>query len=138
MARRDSAFMRWRYGTDYRLFVARHGGQPVGYAAARLVARAGLRLGLVVDCLGGATESMRLLQTAANWMKDQGASAAVGYFLAGSASSQAAIEAGFVRLPRYCTPRSYPVYVSVREGRDRTTLLDASRWHMTLADSDLA
>ena len=140
MVARDRGFLRWRFGDDYRLFLARDGRAPVGYAAARVVTRAGLKLGMVLDCVtaGDGTSAARLLASAVSWMREQGASAALGYFLPRSPAWRRAREAGFLRLPRAFAARDYPVYVAVRpEGRHRTQLLNVSRWHLTLADSDL-
>jgi hypothetical protein len=140
MAARDRGFLRWRFSTDYRLFLARADRVPVGYAAARLVTRAGIKVGMVVDCVTAADSASgaRLLASVVRWMEGQGASAALGYFLPRSAAWYSAREAGFLRLARAFAPRDYPVYVSVRpEGRYRPQLLNVSRWHLSLADSDL-
>jgi GNAT superfamily N-acetyltransferase len=140
MVARDRGFLHWRFGPDYRLFLARDGRSPVGYAAARVVTRAGLKLGLVLDCVaaGDGTSAVRLLASVVHWMREQGASAALGYFLPRSPAWDRAREAGFLRLPRAFTVRDYPVYVAVRpESGHRTQLLNGTRWHLTLADSDL-
>lgn len=140
MVARDRGFLRWRFGADYRLFLARDGRVPVGYAAARIVTRAGVKVGMVLDCVtaGDGTSAVRLLASVVSWIREQGASAALGYFLPQSPAWHRAREAGFLRVPRAFAPRDYPVYVAVRgEGRHRTQLLNVARWHLTLADSDL-
>lgn len=137
---RSCAFLRWRFGPDYRLFLARDSRAPVGYAAARVVTRSGLKIGMILDCVttGEETNALPLLASAITWLREQGASAAMGYFLRRSALWHQACEAGFLRLPRSCAPRDYPVYVSVRPGDLHSTdLLNPSRWHISLADSDL-
>ena len=141
MVARDRGFLRWRFGLDYRLFLARHGRAPVGYAAARLVTRAGLKVGVVLDCVtaGDGASAARLLASVVSWMRAQGASAALGYFLPRCSAWHHAREAGFLRLARGLAPRDYPIYVTVRpEGPHRAQLINASRWHLSLADSDLA
>jgi hypothetical protein len=140
MAARDRGFLRWRFGEDYRLFLARDGRAPVAYAAARVVSWAGLKMGMLVDCVtaGDGASAARLLASVVNWMEEQDASAALGYFLPQSAAWHYAREAGFLRLARALAPRDYPVYVSVRpEGPYRPQILNVSRWHLSLADSDL-
>jgi GNAT superfamily N-acetyltransferase len=138
---RDRAFLQWRFGADYQLFLARDSQGPLGYAAARLITRAGLKVGMVVDCLtvDDGINGLPLFEAVIAWLREQGASAALGYFRRGSAAWHRARAGGFLRLPRPLVPRDYPVCVSVRPGEHyQAELLDASRWHMTLADSDLA
>jgi GNAT superfamily N-acetyltransferase len=141
MVARDRAFLQWRFGVPYRLFLARDAGRLVGYAAARVVARGGLKIGMVLDCMSvdGGVCAVSLLSSVAAWLKEQGASAAIGYFQRGSASWQQVRAAGFVRLPGRLTPREYPVCISVRpEEPHSVELLNPSHWEMSLADSDLA
>jgi hypothetical protein len=138
---RDSAFLRWRFGRDYRLFLAHDAEAPAGYVAARVVTRAGLKVGTILDCItvGNGRSSGPLLGSAVGWLKQEGASAAIGYFLPHSAPWRQAREAGFLPLPRFCSPRDYPVYAKVQACEVHTTpLLNLSFWHLTLADSDLA
>jgi hypothetical protein len=141
MVPRDRAFLQWRFGFPYCLFVARDARGLVGYAAARVVARGGLKIGMVLDCISidGGVGAVPLLSSVTDWLKEQGASAAIGYFQRYSASWQQVRTAGFVRLPGRLTPREYPVCVSVRPDEPHSVeLLNPSRWHMSLADSDLA
>jgi hypothetical protein len=80
-----------------------------------------------------------LLGSVIGWLREHGASAAVGYFLRGSAPWHQARAAGFLRLPRPLTPRDYPVCASVRPEEPHTAeLLNPPHWYMSLADSDLA
>jgi hypothetical protein len=84
-------------------------------------------------------DARRLLNSAIAWFSEQGAAAAVGYFVRRSESWLRARDAGFAVIPRACSPREYPVYATVRPDDPRgPELLDPSRWHMSLADSDLA
>ncbi len=141
IVRRDRAFLQWRFGSPYRLFLARDAHRPVGYAAVRLITRAGLYIGMVLDCMtvSDGTCGPFLLVSVIGWLREQGASAAVGYFLRGSPPWHQARAAGFVCLPRPLTPRAYPVCASVRPEEPRTVeLLKPSCWYMSLADSDLA
>ncbi len=141
MVVRDQAFVQWRFGSVYQLFSACDARSPVGYAAARVLTRAGLKIGMLLDCLtvpdgGGAP---LLLGSVIRWLTEQGACAAMGYFLRGSAPWHQARAAGFLRLPRALTPRAYPVCASVRpEEPHAAELLNPSHWDMSLADSDLA
>lgn len=138
---RDRAFMQWRFGSDYRLFVGRDSQGPRGYVAVRLITRAGIKVGMVVDCLtaGDGTSEVLLLDAVTTWLRAQGAAAAMGYFRRGSMGWRLARASGFLCLPRPLVPRDYPVCVSVRpDAPCRAELLDASRWSMSLADSDLA
>ena len=140
MVVRDRAFLRWRFGPDYQLFLAHGSETPTAYAAGRVVRRAGVKIGLLLDCIAadGGTSAVRLLTSMIAWLRDQGASAALGYFLRRSVPWQRAREAGFLPLPRFCSPRNYPVYAYVRPGDLHTAdLLNPSGWHMSLADSDL-
>ena len=96
---------------------------------------------MIVDCLTGddGINALPLFEAVISWLREQGASAAMGYFRRGSAAWQQARAAGFLCLPRPLVPRDYPVCASVRPEEPRQAdLLDASRWHMSLADSDLA
>jgi GNAT superfamily N-acetyltransferase len=140
MVRRDRAFLQWRYGSDYRLFLARDPQRPVGYAAARVIVRGGIKIGLVLDhmtALSG-TCVAALFNSVIDWLSAQGASAAIGYFLRGSVPWHQARAAGFRCLPRLLVPREYPVCASVQsEALHNRDLLDPSFWHMSLADSDL-
>jgi hypothetical protein len=138
---RDRAFLQWRFGADYQLFLARDSQGPLGYAAVRLITRAGLRVGMVVDFLtvSDGINALPLFEAVIRWLREQGASAAMGYFRRGSAAWRQARAGGFLRLPRPLVPRDYPVCASVRpEEPYQAELLDASRWHMSLTDSDLA
>jgi GNAT superfamily N-acetyltransferase len=141
MIARDHAFLKWRFGTHYRLFLARDTQGPVGYTAARLITRAGVKIGMVVDCLtvDAGASILPLLGSTIAWLREEGASLAMGYFLRGSPPWHQARAAGFVCLPPPLTPREYPVCASVRpEEPHRADLLNPSHWCMSLADSDLA
>ena len=141
MVVRDHAFLQWRFGPAYRLFLAHNAQRPVGYAVARVITRADVKIGMVLDCLtvrDGACAPC-LLESVIDWLKGQGASAAMGYFLRGSVAWHQACAAGFACLPRPLTPRDYPVCASVRPEEPHTAeLLNPSHWYMSLADSDLA
>jgi GNAT superfamily N-acetyltransferase len=137
---RDRAFLQWRFGSLYRIFLARDAHRPAGYAAVRTITRAGLKIGMVLDCMtvSDGTCAPSLLESVIEWLRDQGASAAMGYFLRGSAPWHQVRAAGFLCLPRPFTPREYPVCANVRpEEPHSADLLNPSRWHMSLADSDL-
>ena len=137
---RDRDFLQWRFGADYRLFVARDSNGPIGYAAARVITRAGLRVGMILDCVmtGDGKSAVPLLTSVLIWLRDQGAAAAMGYFLRYSAPWHQTRAAGFLRLPRPVVLREYPVYASVRpEDPHRMDLLNPAYWYMSLADSDL-
>jgi GNAT superfamily N-acetyltransferase len=138
---RDPAFLHWRFGTTCRLFLARDARRPVGYAAARIITRAGLKIGMLLDCVTVSDRACApaLLRSVIDWLKAQGASAAIGYFPRQSVPWHQARAAGFVCLRRPLTPRDYPVCASVRPEEPHTVeLLNPSRWYMSLADSDLA
>jgi len=137
---RDRAFLQWRFGSGYRLFVARDAQGPIGYAAARVITRAGLRVGMLLDCImtGDGRSAVPLLRSVIVWLRQQGAAAAMGYFLRHSAPWQQTRAAGFLPLPRPLVPREYPVCASVRpEEPHRLDLLNPAYWYMSLADSDL-
>jgi hypothetical protein len=141
MVQRDRTFVQWRFDASCRLFRAQTPHSPVGYAAARLLTRAGLKRGLLLDCVtaGAGAPAGALLAAVLAWLRAQGAAAALGYFVRGSAPWQHARAAGFVRLPRPLVPRAYPVCVSVRPDHpQRATLGNPAHWSMSLADSDLA
>jgi hypothetical protein len=141
MVRRNHAFLQWRFGADYRLFLACNARGPAGYAAARLVKRAGLSLGLIVDCMtvDNKISALPLLASVIAWLRQQGAVVAMGYFLRHSPPWQQARAAGFIRLPRSLAPRDYPVCASVQPDRPYSAdLLNPALWSMSLADSDLA
>jgi GNAT superfamily N-acetyltransferase len=141
MVARDRAFLQWRFGSSYRLFLARDAGGPAGYTAARIIARAGVKIGMVLDCMtiGDGVCALPLLEFVIGWLRKQGACAAIGYFLRGSAPWHQARAAGFLCLPRSLSPRDYPVCASVRlEDHHSAELMNPSRWYMSLADSDLA
>lgn len=137
---RDRSFLGWRFGAGYRLFLARDPQGPSGYAAACVLTRGGLKVGMVVDALAADEACARpLFDAATEWLRQQGSCAAIGYFRRGSDTWRRARAAGFVSLPGLLSPRPYPVCVSVRpETPAQADLLDPSRWHMSLADSDLA
>jgi len=138
---RDRAFLRWRFGSNYHLFVTRNERGISGYAAARIISRAGLKIGMILDCVtsNDQASSLSLLSSVIAWLREQRASAAIGYFLRGSAPWHHVRTAGFVRIPSFCTPRDYPVCVNVRPGDSHSDdLLNTSHWHLSLADSDLA
>lgn len=141
MVQRDGAFLQWRFHAGSRLFLARDAHGPLGYAAARIITRAGLKLGMLLDCVmvGHAANAIPLLRAVLAWLREQGASAALGYFVPHSAPWHQARAAGFVSLPRPLIPRDYPVCASVPPDEPhRTELLNPAHWHMSLADSDLA
>ena len=80
-----------------------------------------------------------LLAAVLAWLQEQGASAALGYFVRYSAPWHQARAAGFVCLPRLLVPRDYPVCASVRPDDPHSAeLLNPAHWYMSLADSDLA
>jgi hypothetical protein len=141
MIKRDGAFLRWRFGSDYRLFLAYDAQGPAAYTAVRVITRAGIRIGMIVDCLTSTDYkyATSLFKSTLAWLRAQGACAAIGYFLPYSASWQQARTAGFRRLLRPFRPRDYPVCVSVRpEEPHKAELMNPSLWHLSLADSDLA
>jgi GNAT superfamily N-acetyltransferase len=141
MVVRNRAFLQWRFGSPYHLFLARDARGPAGYAAARVIARAGLEIGMVLECMtfGDEACALPLLGSVIDWLKGQGACAAIGYFLRGSTPWHQARAAGFLPLPRPLSPRNYPVCASVRpEEPHYAELLNPSCWYMSLADSDLA
>lgn len=140
MVARDRTFLQWRFGPDYRLFALRGAPGVAGYVASRVVTRAGVKVGLVIDCIAAdAAAGSRLMAAALGWLETQGASAAVGYFLPQSMPWRSARKAGFLRLPAFLAPREYPVYACVRPGDEHgPALLDAASWHLSMADSDLA
>jgi len=138
---RNGDFLRWRFGPSYRLFLKRDSQGAGGYAAARVITRGGLKIGMILDCVVTNDEKSAdlLIAHVITWLKEQGAAAAVAYFLERSTPWNQLRAAGFLPLPRFCAPRDYPVCVSVRpEDPQGTELLNPSRWHMSLADSDLA
>ena len=107
---------------------ARDSQGPIGYAAARLITRAGLKVGMVVDCvtIDDGINAFPLFEAVISWLREQGASAAMGYFRRGSAAWRQARAAGFLRLPGPLVPRDYPVCASVRpEEPCQAALLDA-------------
>ena len=137
---RDRAFLQWRFGSQYRLFIDRDSQAPTGYVAARIIRRSGLQIGIILDCLtnNDETSALFLLSSVVAWLKEQGASAAMAYFLHKTAPWYYARSAGFLRIPAFCTPRDYPVCVNVRPGDPHySDFLDASYWHLSLTDSDL-
>ena len=137
---RDHAFLQWRFGADYQLFVARDSHGPIGYAAARVIPRAGLRLGMILDCVvtDDGRSAVPLLRSVLVWFREQGAAAAMGYFLRDSAPWHQSRAVGFLRLPPPVVPRDYPVCASVRpEDPHSRDLLNPASWYMSLADSDL-
>jgi GNAT superfamily N-acetyltransferase len=141
MAQRDSAFLHWRFDAGYRLFLAQAAHGPIGYAAARIITRAGLHLGMLLDCViaGDGINAVPLLAAVLAWLREQGASAALGYFVRYSAPWHQARAAGFVCVPRPLVPRDYPVCASVQPDDPHSTeLLNPALWYMSLADSDLA
>jgi GNAT superfamily N-acetyltransferase len=138
---RDRAFLQWRFGLPYRLFLARDARRLGGYAAVRVITRAGVKIGMVLDCMTVDDDRCAppLLSSITSWLKEQGASAAMGYFRRGSAPWRQARATGFLCLPRPIMPREYPVCASVRpEEPHGPDLLNPSHWYMSLADSDLA
>jgi GNAT superfamily N-acetyltransferase len=140
MVQRDRAFLRWRFDASYRLFLAQADHGPVGYAAARLIIRAGLKLGMLLDCItaGDGVNAVPLLAAVLAWLREQGASAALGYFVRYSAPWHQARAAGFVCLSRPFIPRDYSVCASVQpDGPHSAELLNSTHWYMSLADSDL-
>jgi hypothetical protein len=139
MVVRDRAFLQWRFGSAYRLFALQGASGVAGYVAARIVVRAGLRVGMIVDCMAAETVAgVRLLTAAVARLREQGAAAAVGYFLPQSLPWRCARAAGFLRLPEALAPREYPVYVRVRSGDEHgPALRDPARWLLSMADSDL-
>jgi GNAT superfamily N-acetyltransferase len=141
MVMRNHAFLQWRFGADYRLFLAYDSHGPVGYAAVRLLNRAGLSIGLILDCMtvDTKTSALPLLEAVITWLREQGAVVAMGYFLRHSPPWQQARAAGFLRLPRLLVPRDYPVCASVQPDKPHSAdLLNPALWYMSLADSDLA
>ena len=141
IAQRDSAFLHWRFDAGYRLFLARAAHGPVGYAAARIITRAGLKFGMLLDCItaGDGANATPLLAAVLAWLREEGASAALGYFVRHSTPWHQARAAGFVCLPRPLVPRDYPVCASVRPDDPHSAeLLNPAHWYMSLADSDLA
>jgi hypothetical protein len=141
MVQRDSAFLHWRFDAGCRLFLAQATHGPVGYAAARIITRAGLKLGMLLDCVtaGDGANAVPLLAAVLAWLREQGASAALGYFVRYSVPWHQARAAGFSRLPSLLVPRDYPVCASVRPDDPHSTeLLNPAHWYMSLADSDLA
>jgi GNAT superfamily N-acetyltransferase len=141
MVQRDRAFLHWRFDADCRLFLAQAAHGPVGYAAARLITRAGLKLGMLLDCVttGDGANAVPLLAAVLAWLQEQGASAAMGYFVRYSAPWQQARATGFARLPDLLVPRDYPVCASVHPDDPHSAeLLNPAHWYMSLADSDLA
>ena len=139
---RNGAFLRWRFGPDCRLFLLRDSRGPVGYAAARVITRSGLKVGMVLDCMTTTQDDSSvplLLSSVVAWLREQGASVAVAFFLEQSVPWKHLRRAGFLRVPSVCAPRQYPVCVSVRpEDPQSRDFLSPSSWHMSLADSDLA
>jgi hypothetical protein len=141
MAQRGSTFLHWRFDAGCRLFLARTAHGPVGYAAARIITRAGLKFGMLLDCItaGDGATATPLLAAVLTWLREEGASAALGYFVRHSTPWHQARAAGFVCLPRPLVPRDYPVCASVRPDDPHSAeLLNPSCWYMSLADSDLA
>jgi GNAT superfamily N-acetyltransferase len=141
MVQRDRAFLHWRFDAGCRLFLAQAAHGPVGYTAARIITRAGLKLGMLLDCVtaGDQANAVPLLAAVLAWLQEQGASAALGYFVRYSAPWHQARAAGFVCLPRPLIPRAYPVCASVRPDAPHSAkLLNPAHWYMSLADSDLA
>ena len=140
LVKRDRAFLEWRFRSNYQLFLARESRCPVAYTAVRVVDRAGLKIGMVMDCVAAddGESAVRLMKSVMARLKEQGVSIAAGFFLRGSDSWNWARSAGFMGLPRFCSPRDYPVYVSVRPGhRHSADLLNPAFWQFSLADSDL-
>lgn len=137
---RSRDFLRWRFNTGYRLFLARDFEGPLGYIATRIIDRGGVRIGVIVDYVSPIDDvsAFSLLSHVIAWLREQGASAAISYFFRKSIPWKQLRAAGFVRLARICTPREYPICVNVRPGESYSAkLLDPSRWHLSLADSDL-
>jgi GNAT superfamily N-acetyltransferase len=140
LVKRDRAFLEWRFRSNYQLFLARDSRRPAAYAAVRVVSRAGLKVGMVMDCVAAddGESAVRLMRSVMARLKEQGVSIAAGFFLRGSSFWNWARRAGFMRLPRFFSPRDYPVYVSVRPGnRHGDDLLNSTLWQFSLADSDL-
>ncbi|MEO8324974.1 MAG: hypothetical protein ABI618_03940 [Nitrospirota bacterium] len=140
MAVRDQVFLRWRFDQDYRLFLARGTQGPTGYVATRVLAWKGIRIGLLLDCMntGEGSSAKPLLAEAVGWLKRQGCTLAVGYFVQGSEPWRMIRDVGFLRVPLAVLPRDYPICVSVQpENPHCAELLNPARWHLSLADSDL-
>jgi GNAT superfamily N-acetyltransferase len=141
MVQRDHTFLHWRFDASCQLFLAQAAHGPIGYAAARIITRAGLKFGMLLDCVtaGDEAHATPLLMAVLAWLREQGASAALGYFVRHSTPWHQARAAGFVCLPHPLVPRDYPVCVSVRPNDPHSAeLLNPALWYMSLADSDLA
>ena len=65
--------LHWRFDAGCRLFLAQATHGPVGYAAARLITRAGLKLGMLLDCVtaGDGANAVPLLAAVLAWLQEQ-------------------------------------------------------------------
>lgn len=143
---RGATFVRWRFGPlagrSYRSWAAMTAGVLTGL----LVTRAGRLLGRPVTYLsdvmvpgashGAARDVLRAITGRAVAEKN---AAVIGWFAPRSRAGALLRSAGFLSVPRALRPRPYGVWACTNlPGETQAVVLDLTRWHMTLADSDLA
>ena len=113
---------------------ATHG--PVGYAAARLITRAGLKLGMFLDCVtaGDGANAVPLLAAVLGLLQRV---PRLRWDILCDTVRRGIKPAplGLSVLPRLLVPRDYPVCVSVRPDDPHSAeLLNPAHWYMSLAE----
>lgn len=118
------------------------GASPAGLlvtCAGRLLGRPVTYLSDVVVPASAHAEARALLRAIATRAVTDGDAAVLGWFAPGSGVEALLRSAGFRPVPPFLRPRPYTVWGSTDLGAGAAaTVLDLTRWHMTLADSDLA
>ena len=141
MVQRDGAFLHWRFDAGCRLFLAQATHGPVGgYAAVRLITRAGLKLGMLLDCVtAGRGQCGTVARGCAGLVAGAGCLGRAGIFCAIQCAVASSPRRRVCLLPGLLVPRDYPVCASVRPDDPHSAeLLNPAHWYMSLADSDLA
>jgi GNAT superfamily N-acetyltransferase len=146
--RRDAHFIGWRFGPGSGRAYRRWGVMRSGNLSGLVVTSPGLLLGRQVTYLSDINfpsserehhVARSLLRIIAGRAVTEGDAAVIGWFAPESGAGILARSAGFIPVPRRLRPRHYAIWGATDLSGDAAArILDLTRWHMTLADSDLA
>jgi len=143
--RRDARFIGWRFGPGsgrpYRFLAEGKSAADalVVTCTGRLVGRDITFLADVLALDSARDAARRMLMALVAQTVHERHAAVVGWFAPGSPVTQLLRTSGFRRVPRRLRPRPYSVVAWTNmAGTDGRDVMDLTRWHMTLTDSDLA
>ncbi len=141
---RDESYISFRYldmpYREYTLYLAVQNGEPIGFAAGRIMDVAGMRCGMLADFLfvrGYEYAAEKLLMRLLYTMQENGASLAGCLMLKHTEESSLLKRKGFFPCPQKLVPQPFPLLVRTFDRKLGKRICALQDWFFTMGDYDV-